>query len=547
MYIGSLQSEDLATWLSDFENTNKRKLRVLHIGNIASNGFLNAKFQRRLGIEADVLCHDYYDVMAYPEWEELEINNDYKQNILPHFSERDIGNYQRPRWFVQGPLSLCCAYLFARNNGQIELANDLWDQMNSFLFSEPLSEPTLDLPKFTSSFSNKMLFFEKKVKKIIQICYYFFKQIPGLANLFRSSHSIISSSYSSKTITNIEIDATTASASSLCLFVNQLNRQYALAFPDRRFHITTNELMPFYNQKEQWCSMFEHYDIIQCYATTPMYGLLFSNKPYIGFEHGTLRTFTSDDSFINALTALAYRQAGHVFITNGDCLGYAQKLGVKNYSPMIHPIDIEQHRLYDIKKISKIRSFYTCDILLFCPLRHDWDIKGTYLHIKALPLIIKQLKSYRVRLVLCNWGTQVEQSKELIKELKCENYVSWATPMCRQKMITYLQAADVVLDQIALPHFGSTAPQSLAAGTPVIMSYEPESTNWLVNEPAPILSAFDEYEIARQVVKALDRDWREEFRCIAKNWIDTHHSMDRLIQQQLNVYKNIMDGQSCLN
>ena len=47
-----------------------RKLRVLHIGNIANNAYNNARIQRQYGIDADVLCHDYYHVMATPEWED---------------------------------------------------------------------------------------------------------------------------------------------------------------------------------------------------------------------------------------------------------------------------------------------------------------------------------------------------------------------------------------------------------------------------------------------------------------------------------------------
>ena len=51
-------------WLHAFEASHGRKLRVLHIGNIANNGYLVAKLLRRAGIEADVLSYDYYHVMG---------------------------------------------------------------------------------------------------------------------------------------------------------------------------------------------------------------------------------------------------------------------------------------------------------------------------------------------------------------------------------------------------------------------------------------------------------------------------------------------------
>ena len=90
--------------------------------------------------------------------------------------------------------------------------------------------------------------------------------------------------------------------------------------------------------------MFQHYDIVQCYATDPIFGLLSDTRPLVAFEHGTLRAFTMDDAPLHRLNALAYRKADHVLITNGDCLVYAKRLGIDAYSPMIHPIDVDQHR-----------------------------------------------------------------------------------------------------------------------------------------------------------------------------------------------------------
>ena len=60
-------------WLGDFKQQSGRALRVLHIGNIANNAYNNAKIQRSLGIEADVLCYDYYHIMGTPEWEDTDI------------------------------------------------------------------------------------------------------------------------------------------------------------------------------------------------------------------------------------------------------------------------------------------------------------------------------------------------------------------------------------------------------------------------------------------------------------------------------------------
>ena len=49
-----------------------RPLRVLHVGNVANNGYLNAKLLRRAGVEADALCDEWH-MISQPEWEDAPI------------------------------------------------------------------------------------------------------------------------------------------------------------------------------------------------------------------------------------------------------------------------------------------------------------------------------------------------------------------------------------------------------------------------------------------------------------------------------------------
>jgi glycosyltransferase involved in cell wall biosynthesis len=100
-------------WLDDFESINARPLRVLHVGNIANNAFINAKLMRKIGIHADIVCADYYHMMGTPEWEEAEFAGDYGDPFFPDWW-RVIRGYQRPHWFFQGPKRLCQEALCAQ-------------------------------------------------------------------------------------------------------------------------------------------------------------------------------------------------------------------------------------------------------------------------------------------------------------------------------------------------------------------------------------------------------------------------------------------------
>jgi glycosyltransferase involved in cell wall biosynthesis len=98
-----------------------RPLRVLHIGNIANNAYNNARIQRQYGIEADVICPDYYHVMGTPEWEDGGLTTSVNP-MLPDWWATNLKGFKRPNWYVQGPLTLCIEYLDARARKQNERA-----------------------------------------------------------------------------------------------------------------------------------------------------------------------------------------------------------------------------------------------------------------------------------------------------------------------------------------------------------------------------------------------------------------------------------------
>jgi glycosyltransferase involved in cell wall biosynthesis len=315
---------------------------------------------------------------------------------------------------------------------------------------------------------------------------------------------------------------------------------FVSAFPNRPDQLTRGDLAAYVEAAPNYRKVFEHYDVVQCYGVAPIWGYLAGNRPYIGYEHGTLRVFTMSDDPLHRLTALGYRRADHTFITNGDCLAYAEAIGVSNYSPMIHPVDVDLHRSDLGEPRAATKKRFEADVLLFCPLRHDWEIKGTDVHLRALPLIRASVPG-RVVLLLTDWGLETAASRALLAELGCQDRVVWLPPLSRIPMARLMRAADVVLDQIALPHFGATAPQALAAETPVISSYRPESTEWIINESAPILPAFSPEQVRDAVLTALDPEWRDAFRKRARHWVDTYHHPDRLVKEHVRVYRQVLE------
>ncbi|GIQ75842.1 glycosyltransferase [Bradyrhizobium sp. RD5-C2] len=112
-------------FLREFQRAHDRPLRVLHIGNIANNAYNNALIQRRFGIEADVICYNYYHVMGCPEWEAASFDGNV-DNMFPDWWATELGGWRRPDWFVQGPVLDCLSYLRAKNAGDSGAAAFFW-------------------------------------------------------------------------------------------------------------------------------------------------------------------------------------------------------------------------------------------------------------------------------------------------------------------------------------------------------------------------------------------------------------------------------------
>jgi glycosyltransferase involved in cell wall biosynthesis len=502
--------EELA-WIKEFERRHGRPLRVLHIGNIANNAYLNAVFLQRAGIECHVLCYDYYDLMATPEWESAP---------TPEWKTA------RPVWFVQGPQRGCLPYLHA-----------LLDDRTFALRLHALRMRALKWMLGHDNTRTMGVLTKSHVRRMRWRIAYAWSWSWSLTRwAFRRAARAVGLH-----IAEPPLGGTGASASSGPFERHrmELMQRFRELFPDRIDKLERTDFV-LWGDAERWAELLDRYDVVQAYATDPILPMLAKTRPYVAYEHGTLRDFTLDDNPIHRLNALAYREADHVFITNGDCLAYARRLGIERFSPMVHPVDVDQHEQDFSAEVAAIRERVDADVLLFSPLRHDWAVKGTDLHIRALPDIAERRAPARVVLMLCEWGAEVDASRRLATSLGVDRHIVWLPPLNRRQLIAHMKAADVVLDQMTLPHFGATAPQALAAGTPVVMSYRPESTEWIVPEPAPILPAFDPAGVVEAVELALDAGWRREWQPRAKAWMHRHHHPRQVVVEHCRVYRRLL-------
>ena len=524
-------------FLRAFQRRHRRAPRILHVGNVANNAYLNAKLLNVAGYDCDVLCNDYYHVMGCPEWEEADFSGHVEDPMRPDWTRVDLRGYQRPRWFAQGPQTLAIDYLIARRRGHETLANTLWQALAA---TNKTSAPVGSRFKLLKRLwllwclargrampRRLWVALGRLGEKIGLIGWLVAAALAPLAMLLLLPFYITARFRDSAGGTEQQVRRA----------LRDVQWRFVADFPSRADVLTPADWGPYVSVLDRYAELFSHYDIVQAYATDVAYPLLTGYRPYLGFEHGTLRVFTLGDSSICRLTALGYREANHVLITNGDCLEYAHKIGVESFTPMLHPLD--DGRIAAVPgAYDELHRQYGVDYLFLCPLRHDWAVKGTDHYIRALPGIVERIGD-SVRVIMTSWGAQLDDSRALAEQLGVAHLIAWIEPLNRFELIRMQKSVDVVFDQIALPHFGATAPQAIAAGVPVIMSYDPASTRWIIPEAAPVLCAWNADEVVAAVVKAVDPAWRTAHVVAAKAWFDQYHSGAEAVRRLSAAYHSV--------
>jgi hypothetical protein len=107
-------------------------MRILHVGNIANNGYLAAKKERENGFESYLVNVNAHHVMMMPEWEELNLefkHSQYSTDIL-----KTIGK-EVPFWVLSGSWSVICEALFSSNQlaRKINLNSNKKRDLDNFL------------------------------------------------------------------------------------------------------------------------------------------------------------------------------------------------------------------------------------------------------------------------------------------------------------------------------------------------------------------------------------------------------------------------------
>lgn len=468
-------------------------MRVLHLGNIAGNGYQNAKFQRRKGIEAYVLSYNYHYCIGQPEWEDGEFEGPITNEDFPDWPAMNVRNFERPAWF-----------------------DDITTLDIRFTLEAALEALVLQQPSVL----------RKK--------------------LYRFLDRLLSWKHSSNNTAADRFNALFGLSSGMILapeharVINCCMRLYARTYGHLPSSLSPSDVLTYMRETPEYRKVLAGYDVIQAYSTDTIHTMLVQNgRPFIAFDHGNMREIPWEDTARGRMLQLSYQAAFWIFLTNPDTVKSAKNLKLDRYSFLPHPVDDTRFQPTESSELREsLKSRYQCEAIWFAPARHNWELKGNDIMIRAFERVGRRLNAV---LIFCDWGQEMDKSRALIDELKLSDRIVWIPPVGKMKLRDYYNASDLVLDQFTLGVFGSTAPEVMACARPVVIYFNPAYHEWCFEEMPPVLHARTVDQLT-QVLETVGADPASQQAVGQKGraWFLKYHSWDRVAGQQLAKYREML-------
>ena len=536
--------------LEGFRQKHGRAPRVLHIGNIANNAFQNARILNQVDFDCDVICADYYHIMGCPEWEEADFVGKIVDQFRPDWTAVDLRGYQRPKWFAQGPQHLCIDYLIAKRTGDARNARLRWEELG--VASKTLGRSHGQLTEQRAHARARWRHLLANLRRYLAMV----RERPD-------SHQLVAHKLRSVARNRRGIVAVLAVVAGPFLHagvfairtvarrpvpdeIGKWRRCFAEAFPDRPDQLTADDCEAHLAVVPRWQSLFAHYDLVLAYSTDGIVPLL-AGKPYFAVEHGTIREIPYRQTAEGRRTALCYRRAEHVFVTNFDCLESARFLAPGRYTLINHPFDEDAGLAvtnWETQRADLCRQLDS-EHLFFFPTRQDW-VPGTGYADKGNDVFLRAFATLRnaghsVGLVCCRWGANVKQSQHLLEELGCARHVTWIDPLPTVQFERMSRAAHCVVDQFVLGSFGGVTFKAMAVGSPMLTYLDEAQLLRQFPVCPPVINCRTEGQIVEMMSRLLKHpDELARVAAAARDWMRTYHGKAQTIQLQVNQFHSLL-------
>lgn len=194
-----------------------------------------------------------------------------------------------------------------------------------------------------------------------------------------------------------------------------------------------------------------------------------------------------------------------------------------------------------VDRISKIKASH--DFVLLYHGRQEWATyhnkftgKNTHHLIQGFAGFVKQNPQTRACLIMLEYGTDVEQSKQLIKKLGVEERVYWLPKMYRKELMYVVQNVDICCGEFAHSFltFG-TVVEAMLMKKPVITYRVDSYYTSTYSALYPCYNAREAEEIQQAIAQAVNnKEERLQMGSEAYEWVKKYF-IENPLQQLLNI------------
>ncbi len=263
--------------------------------------------------------------------------------------------------------------------------------------------------------------------------------------------------------------------------------------------------------------------------------LMLLGKLIISHFHGDdLLEVASGDTLLGHLLRKAMHKTRRILVSTPDLLECVAGFGIpeEKVTFLPNPIDVDHFSPRDgMEPLGEDNTVKLFHPTRFQTKKHNERLLYAYRELQdKYPISLYLIKDTRTS---PTYGKMVA----LIKKLGLKR-VYFLPPLPHKQMISYYNAADIVLDQFDRPIMCLVSLEAMACGKPVISAFPQDEKNY--SQKPPVMKGFTVEQIMESISFLVEnRDKWAEIGSKGREWVIQHHSTPRTISQLIGIYEEL--------
>ena len=260
----------------------------------------------------------------------------------------------------------------------------------------------------------------------------------------------------------------------------------------------------------------------------PYLGLL-SGRPYLfGQIGGEIWFEAARNDMTGIITRRGIENAYAILVSNPITFAHARRYGLRNLLYVPWSLDEKRYQPADAEETrSEWKRSIGGKFFVLTSMRIDNQWKGARHALDGFSQFAA--KEPDARMIVLGWGEDLEAAKVELEKRNIASRVLTVPIVGKRKLLKYLQAADVVIEQFVLGYYGGSGLEAMACGKPVIMRIERDQYDALVDVGAPpTLDAENADDVEGQLARLCsDRQFAAEVGDQTRKWFIAAQSSRR--------------------